>query len=166
MIRIQSQFKTIYEITPEFIKSNHIKGLFVDMDNTLLPWDETVIGNESMQWVKAMQKAGIKICVITNSGSKRTDEVMKNTGLLYVPSAFKPFPFGFMRAQAKLKIQKKNICLIGDQMMTDALGSKIFGCSYILVDPLSPKEQKITYVNRFFERILFGRDIRKTTNGK
>ena len=55
---------------------------------TLLPWDETVIGNESMQWVKAMQEAGIKICVITNSGSKRTDEVMKNTGLLYVPSAF------------------------------------------------------------------------------
>jgi len=166
MIRIQSQFKTILEITPEFIIKNNIKGLFVDMDNTLLPWDQTIISDECMQWVNAMQESGIKICVITNSGSKRTDEVMKNTELLYVPSAFKPFPFGFMRAQAKLKIKKQNICLIGDQMMTDALGSKIFGCSYIIVDPLSPKEQRITYVNRFFERIFFGRDIRKKPNEK
>ena len=162
MVKPDKIFKRIYDITPEFIKENSIKGLLVDMDNTLLPWHETKLSEKSLAWLKTMTDAGAKICVITNSGPERTSKVMEGTGYEYIHTALKPFPFSFLRAKRKLKVKRENIYVIGDQMVTDALGSKISGLKCIIVDPISPKEQKGTAVNRFFERLIFGRDVRKT----
>ncbi len=166
MVKPDKILKNIYDITPEFIEKNNIKGLLVDMDNTLLPWHDIKLSTESLSWLKLMSDAGVKICVITNSGLERTSKVMDSTGYEYIHTAFKPFPFSFLRAKKKLKVKKENIYVVGDQMVTDAFGSKIAGLKCIIVDPISPKEQKATAINRFFERLIFGRDVRKTYDSK
>jgi len=162
MVKPDKIFKKIYDITPQFVKDNNIKGLLVDMDNTLLPWHDTKLSRESLDWLKMMIQNGVNICVITNSGNERTSKVMENTGFEYIHTAFKPFPFSFIKAKRKLQVKKENIYVVGDQMVTDVLGSKIAGLKCILVDPISPKEQKGTAINRFFERLVFGRDVRQT----
>ena len=162
MISIQNRFKNIYDVKPEYMKEKNIKGMLVDMDNTLLPWHESKPSADAIAWLKSMEKAGIKICIITNSGIARTGTVMKDTGYDFIHSAFKPLPFSFIRGRKKLGVSKKELCIVGDQMMTDALGAKIYGCSWIVVDPISPKEQKATSINRFFERLFFRRDVRDT----
>ena len=162
MKRIQKRYRRIYDITPELIKDNGIKGLLVDMDNTLLPWHETNLSQKSIAWLNAMKDNHINICIITNSGIERTGTVMKDTGYDFIYTAFKPFPFSFIKGRKKLNVSKKELCIVGDQMMTDALGANIYGCGWIIVNPMSPKEQKATSINRFFERIFFRRDVKDT----
>lgn len=166
MTRIQKIYKNIFDITPEFINKHNIKGMLVDMDNTLLPWHETTIDDDAKQWIQTIKNCDVKICVITNSGIERTSTVMKDMELDYIHSAFKPFPFAFIRARKLLNIHKKNILVVGDQMVTDGLGSKLMGFNCVIVDPISPKEQKGTYINRFFERLIFKRDVRDTYDDK
>lgn len=159
-------FKNIYDITPEFIERENVKGLLVDMDNTLLPWHETTLSDETLNWIKLMEESGVKVCVITNSGIKRTGKVMDNVNLDFIHTAVKPFPFSFIKGRKILGVKKENLFVVGDQMVTDALGSKIVGYKCIIVEPISPKEQKGTAVNRFFERLLFGRDVREMYDDK
>jgi len=166
MVKQQKIFKRVQDITPEYINQENIKGLLVDMDNTLLPWHEVKISDESRKWLDTMQNIGVKICIITNSGISRTSKVMENTDLDYIHTALKPFPFNFIKGRKKLGVKRKNVCVIGDQLLTDALGSRIVGYKCIIVEPMSLKEQKGTYINRFLERIIFGRDVRDTYNEK
>ncbi len=160
------RFNQIFDITPEFIRNENIQGILVDMDNTLLPWNDIKISKETFEWIDSIKLSKIKICIITNSGKERTSTVMTDTNLDYIHTAFKPFPFSFIRGRKILGVKRENICVIGDQMITDALGSKILGYKCIIVNPMSPKEQKGTAINRFFERLLFGRDVRDTYNDK
>lgn len=160
------KLKRVYQITPELIKKLDIKGLLVDMDNTLLAWDATTIGEKSMQWIKTMKNCGVVIHVITNSGIGRTKKVMEDSKIPYIHSALKPLPFTFMRAGKLLGVPKKNICVVGDQLVTDVLGAKIAGLMSILVEPISPIEHKATRFNRFIERLLIGRDVRDTYDDK
>lgn len=162
MTRIQKSLNNIYDITPAFIAKHNIKGILVDMDNTLLPWHTTKIDEDAQQWIKTIKDCGVKICVITNSGIERTSKVMKNMDLEFIHSAFKPFPFSFIKGRKMLGVNKENLLVVGDQMVTDGLGSKLVGYNCIIVDPISPKEQKGTHINRFFERLFFKRDVRDT----
>jgi len=162
MTRIQKIYKNIFDITPEFISKHNIQGMLVDMDNTLLPWHETRIADDAKEWIKSIKDCGVKVCVITNSGIERTSTVMKDMELDYIHTAFKPFPFSFVKGRKLLGVNKDNLLVVGDQMVTDGLGSKIIGYNCIIVDPISPKEQKGTHINRFFERLLFRRDVRDT----
>ncbi|MEX1377033.1 MAG: YqeG family HAD IIIA-type phosphatase [Eubacteriales bacterium] len=158
----QNRFKKIFDITPKYFKDQNIKGMLVDMDNTLLPWHEDKLSSDAVTWLKTIENSGIKICIITNSRLQRTSTVIKDTNYDFIHTAFKPLPFSFVKGRKKLGVEKNEMCIVGDQMMTDALGAKIYGCRWIVVDPISPKEQKGTSINRFLERLIFRRDVRET----
>ena len=64
----------------------------------------------------------------------------------------KPLPFGFIKIKNKYNLEKKEMCMIGDQLMTDILGGNSFGMYTILVDPLGKKDLKITSINRMLEK--------------
>lgn len=91
---------------------------------------------------------------------------MENVNLDFIHSAVKPFPFSFIKGRKLLGVKKENLFVVGDQMVTDALGSKMVGYKCIIVEPISPKEQKGTAINRFFERLFFGRDVREMYDDK
>ena len=52
----------------------------------------------------------------------------------------------------KFNYKKEQMCMIGDQLMTDILGANRYGIYTILVDPLGKKDLKVTSINRFFEK--------------
>lgn len=166
MVKPEKILKRICEITPELLIEENIQGILVDMDNTLLPWHEDKVSDESKKWIVNMQKSGIKICIITNSGIDRTRTVMKDVGVKFIHTALKPLPFNFIRGRKILGVPKKNICVIGDQLVTDVLGAKIAGLKSILVEPMSQKEHRATHFTRFLERVVLGRDVRKTYDDK
>ena len=48
-------------------------------------------------------------------------------------------------------LKKKEMVMIGDQIVTDVLAGKRFRIMTILVDPLGKKDLKITGLNRYWE---------------
>ena len=52
------RFKTFNEATVEFLKENNVKGLILDIDNTLEPYEHALPGEHVKAWLKALADAG------------------------------------------------------------------------------------------------------------
>ena len=50
--------------------------------------------------------------------------------------------------------RKEEICIIGDQLLTDVFSGKNYNIMTILVDPLGKKDLKVTKINRIIENII------------
>lgn len=122
----KSRFKNVLEITDSFLKENKIKGIILDIDNTLMDYDGNIL-NGIHDWIANLQNQGIKFCILTNTKTKANAYKMSQllNNIPYVYFAKKPFKSGFKKAQKKIEIEnEEEIAVVGDQIMTDILRSK------------------------------------------
>ena len=56
-------FNKVSEITLEYLKQNNIKGLILDVDNTLIDYYKN-ISEETINWAENLKQNGIKIIFI------------------------------------------------------------------------------------------------------
>ena len=92
--------------------------------------------------------------IISNNNKARIEKFCSHFDSTFVAFALKPMTKGFKTIQKMGKYKKDEMCMVGDQVMTDILGGNRFGCYTILVDPLGKKDLKITSFNRFLEKIV------------
>ena len=59
-------FKSVKNIKLELLQKNNIKGLILDVDNTLINLDKKMPEGIS-SWAKDLKANGIKICILSNS---------------------------------------------------------------------------------------------------
>jgi HAD superfamily phosphatase (TIGR01668 family) len=131
-----------------------IRGLIVDLDNTLLGFRETELGEEHLAWVARAHEAGLRIVMLSNNFTVRVTSVAERLGVPCIPNALKPLPFGFRRAMRDLGLPREQIAVVGDQLFTDVLGGKFCGLYTILTEPIERKDFPITQLFRFFERLM------------
>lgn len=126
----------VTDVTLELLEKNNIKGILLDVDNTLSTHhgEELVEGLED--WISLMKKSGIKLLVLSNSKEKRVAPFAQKIGLDYVSLGLKPLPFKFFLASKKLGLRRKEIAIVGDQLFTDSLGGHISGVKTIILDPV------------------------------
>jgi hypothetical protein len=149
---------SVREITPEFLQERGIRALCLDLDNTLVPWHGREVAEEIGDWVRGMQDAGVRMCIVSNTHRpRRLNELAALLGVACVPSGGKPRRAGFLRAMAAMGSTPADTAMIGDQVMTDIWGGNRCGLLTILVDPLSALEFVGTRViSRRVERVLLG----------
>ncbi|AYW44896.1 YqeG family HAD IIIA-type phosphatase [Tetragenococcus koreensis] len=143
---------SIYKITPEQLKSVGIKVVLTDLDNTLIAWDHSDGTNELQVWLEQMKQADIPVVVVSNNSAERISRVTDRLGLSYVARALKPFSFGINKACDQLDVDKKEVVMVGDQLMTDIKAANSAGVRSILVKPVVDTDGWKTRFNRFFER--------------
>lgn len=144
--------KTIFDINYKKLKKMGIKVLAFDLDNTLLLIDNEDFSEEVNSLLQDLQK-DFKIAIITNNTLSRVKKIKFNdVEVIVIVSALKPLSFGFRRLIKKVKCKKSEICMIGDQLVTDILGGNRIGFTTVLVDPLGKKDLKVTSFNRMIER--------------
>lgn len=144
-------FNSITEITIDYLIKNKIKGLILDVDNTLIDYDRNM-PTEIEKWVENIRKAQIKMIILSNTNSKKkVKEVADKLKLDYINFGMKPFKINFKKAKEKLNLDKKNIAVIGDQIFTDIFGANRMGMFPILVEPLKEKDFLITLIKRPIE---------------
>jgi len=132
-----------------------IRGLIIDLDNTLLGFRETELTAEHCAWIAEAQDRGFVICMVSNNFGPRARSIAGQLKIGCVPNALKPLPFGFMRALKHLGLPRKQVAVVGDQLFTDVLGAKLCGNLYtILTEPIETHDFPITRMFRFFERIV------------
>lgn len=132
-------FDKVGEITPEFLHKKQIKGLLLDLDNTLTTHNNPVPPQSSLDWLDKMRAAGIKLMIVSNNHAPRVTPFAEQLGLDFVSEGKKPLTFGYTRAIKRLGLEKRNVAAVGDQIFTDVLGSNLKGIRSIFVFPIEPE---------------------------
>ncbi|HTX60041.1 MAG TPA: YqeG family HAD IIIA-type phosphatase [Verrucomicrobiae bacterium] len=144
----------LHDVSLEALESAGIRGLIVDLDNTLLGFRETELGAEHLSWVAEAHDRGMRIVMLSNNFTARVTSIAERLGIGCIPNALKPLPFGFLRARRQLGLPRRAVAVVGDQLFTDVLGGKLCGMYTILTEPIETKDFAVTRVFRFFERMM------------
>ena len=150
MIKPNVEFDIITDIGVDFLKENNIKGLILDVDNTLIDLSKNKIDGLD-DWIDSIIKSGIKIAVVSNGRKKKQiDLLTKRHGLIYVFFALKPFKSGIKKAKKELNLCYNEIAEIGDQIFTDVWVSNRTKMFSILTKPV---EIEKSFLQKFKRRI-------------
>lgn len=156
-------YKSVFEIDFLNIYKEGIKVLFIDIDNTLAPYDVSYPKEETITLLNNLKEIGFKIILISNNYYKRVFQFSKDLNIPFVHYATKPLKRGFKKGLKLLNYKnKEEVCLIGDQIFTDVLGGNKMGFKTILVTPLKSKTDVwTTKLNRKREKHLLRKISKK-----
>ena len=54
-------------IQPAELLQRGIKGIILDLDNTLVRWSSEELTEEIVGWIQSLREAGLKLCLLSNS---------------------------------------------------------------------------------------------------
>ncbi len=147
--------KSIFDISPKWLKRNGFMKIVVDIDNTLLPRDKNVVGPRAITWIRQLHQLGINVALISNNGGDRIKAITRQTGLGTIMRAAKPLPQAYKQIDKAMGGGK--ILFVGDQLLTDVLGAKVSKHPVVWVQSLGGKEHFITRCTRKLEKFFIGR---------
>lgn len=147
-------FNKVSEISLEYLKENNIKGLILDVDNTLINYYKN-ISKDTINWANNLKQNGIKMCILSNSNKKeKVKEVATKLSLEYTYFGMKPLKRGFKKAKKILGLENSEIAAIGDQIFTDVIGANRMKIFSILVEPIEEKDIFVTLIKRPIENYI------------
>lgn len=144
--------KSVFEITPDALKAEGIKGIITDLDNTLVAWDVEEATEEIIEWFQSMADNNIKVTIISNNNQQRVRIFSEPLNTPFIYSARKPLGKAFKKATKQMNLKREEIVVMGDQLFTDVLGGNIAGFYTVLVVPVAKTDGKLTRINRLMER--------------
>jgi len=157
----KAYFKKLREIDFDFLKENGIKGIILDLDNTLINYYRE-FENGTEDWIRITKQQGIKLCIVSNSNKvEKVKMVAEKLQIPYFYFAKKPLKSGFLKAQKLMNIENKNIAVIGDQIFTDIIGANRCEMFSILVEPIEEKDIFITKIKRPIEKRIIRKFMSK-----
>jgi HAD superfamily phosphatase (TIGR01668 family) len=138
------------------LAASGVRGIIVDLDNTLLGYGLSDIAAHDAAWIESARERGFALALVSNNFTERVRRVSEQVGVPAVPNALKPLPRGFSIALRMIGTPKSATIVIGDQLFTDVLGAKLVGLRVILTQPIVAHDWYGTRVLRFFERLVLG----------
>lgn len=142
----------VFSIPLKALKAEGIRIILCDLDNTLAAFDEKTPSKKVISFVEACHQAGFTFIIVSNN---KSDRVLDYATLLKVPflsNAKKPFPAKVLKFLDEKGYDKKEVVIIGDQLLTDVWLAYRLGIRSIFVNPLVPYDHWPTRINRFFEK--------------
>jgi HAD superfamily phosphatase (TIGR01668 family) len=154
-------YPTIYrdritDITVDDLKQLGVRGLLLDVDNTLTTHGSQFLSEDVQQWLDGMRKAGIPMTVVSNSWEWRVAPFADRIGLRHTSLSCKPLPFGFLRGARRLGLKPNECLAVGDQVFTDILGANLCGIPCVQLQPIQLETGKpILKLKRYLEKRIY-----------
>jgi uncharacterized protein len=120
----------------QFIRRG-IKGIILDLDNTIVSEDDRYVSPGAEEWVTQAHSLGFRLFLLSNG--RRIHRMNYWCDRLDVPGishAKKPFPKNFRRAVSSMQLTKRQVVMIGDSFHTDVVGAWISACHCVQVASL------------------------------
>ena len=136
MLKPNFLMKSVANINSRFLQANGIKGLVVDVDNTLAKHDCPTPEPFAVEWINTMKENGFQIVIISNNAKERVQPFSDALGVPFVYDAKKPLGKGYKQALKLMGLKKNQVAMVGDQVFTDTLGGNMAGLTTILVNPI------------------------------
>ena len=151
----------VTDITIDVLEKNKIKGILLDVDNTLIDFDRNLLEG-AKEWVVQMKENNIQCMILSNSNKvDKVTAVAEILKLPYIYFATKPFKRGFKKAKAQLGLENENIAVVGDQIFTDVIGANRNKMFSILVNPIAKKDIWVTKLKRPIEELIIKSYVNK-----
>lgn len=152
LLRPAEYRRSIFEIDLDRLKQQGYKAIMLDLDNTMVKWNDPDPTPGLMDWLAKVQQMGFKPCIVSNNSGRRVREFAAKVEIPFIPKAIKPRRAGFRKAMEKLGVTPGETVVVGDQIFTDILGGNRSGAYTILVVPIDPRELLFTQMVRKVER--------------
>ncbi len=146
MFRITIALKSICDLSPALLRKYGIKGLLLDLDNTLTTHDNPKPADGVMEWIELMKASGIHMCIVSNNHPPRVKPFADMLGLQFVSEGKKPLSKGFREAKGRMGLEWNELAVVGDQIFTDVLGANLKRLKCVFVFPI---EHETTRFFRF-----------------
>lgn len=154
MLLPSHRVRAVFDLSPDLLRAWGVEALMLDLDNTLLAWDESDPPPEVGRWLAVMRHSGIPACLVSNSLSRRSREAASLLGLPIAAGRFKPSADKLRKALLILGTPPERTAMVGDQLFTDILAGNRLGVPTILTSPLSPREPLRIHMVRALERLF------------
>ena len=148
----------ITDITADDLRALGVRGLLLDVDNTLTRYKSQEPDPAVAAWLQRMQQQGIALTVVSNGLPRRVRPFAQKIGLRCIAFACKPSPVGYLRGARRLGLPRRQCAIVGDQMFTDVVGANLCGMRSIMLDPIELEQGKPTIqLKRKCERWMLAR---------
>ena len=147
------------DVDLDWLAERGVRGLLLDVDNTLVPWKSREVTEAKKEWVARAMERFAGVCLLSNTiFGKRLKYLSETLGIGAVRRwgmGRKPATGGLKAALEILGVGPSEAAIIGDQIFADIWAGKNGGLTTVLVDPEEPdKEFPSTRMLRVFERGL------------
>lgn len=145
-------FWRVTEVSPEFLKSQNIRGLLLDLDNTLTTHDNPTPADGVQNWIAEVKASGVKMVIVSNNHPPRVKPFADMLGLDFICEGKKPLSSGFNRAQKMMELPFSQLAVVGDQIFTDMLGANLKRVRGIFVYPIEHEKTRFFKFKRWAEK--------------
>ncbi|MCG6135512.1 MAG: YqeG family HAD IIIA-type phosphatase [Nostoc sp. LLA-1] len=127
---------SVLNLSPAIIQQYGLKGLVLDVDETLVPFTVGVASPELQQWV-AQIRTGVELCLVSNNLSEaRIGGIARSLNLPYYLGAAKPSRRKIRAALTSMNLPVQEVGMVGDRLFTDVIAGNRLGMFTILVEPI------------------------------
>src|SRR5438094_9391705 len=113
---------SVLALDPSGLVADGIRGLILDLDNTVVAWNPPGPTEPVRQWVGRVRDMGVRMCIVSSNFSSRTQAIGRALNVPVVAAALKPSPWGFPRAMGLMGTQAQSTSLVVAQVLTEPLG--------------------------------------------
>jgi HAD superfamily phosphatase (TIGR01668 family) len=127
---------TIFDLTSVTLQKHNIKGLILDVDETLVPFKQKETTLELQQWILEIRQTTPIWLVSNNISHSRIGNIAQSVDLPFISAAKKPSRRKLKQAATAMNLPIKQVAMVGDRLFTDVLAGNRLGMFTILVEPM------------------------------
>lgn len=128
--------KPILYLAPEILQHYNLKGLILDVDDTLVPIRSPQASQELQQWIIQIKSVAKLWLVSNNLNQPRIRSIAESLDLPYIMGAGKPSRRKLRQAAEAMNLPPEQIAMVGDRLFTDVIAGNRLGLFTILVEPM------------------------------
>lgn len=135
-LRPEWVFDDFSAVTANFLSSLGVTLLLTDLDFTLAPKKVSAPDEAVKLWLAALRERGIEVVILSNNRNpRRVRRFCDGLGIDYVGHAGKPSKYGYFEAMKRHGHTAEQTAMLGDKLLTDALGAHRAGIPMLMVEP-------------------------------
>lgn len=133
--------QSVLGITPELLRDHSLKGLILDVDETIVPVGRRQLDPDVAAWAEAIQQV-VPLALVSNNVSYARIRTIAagmataNDPVPFIASAGKPSRRKLRMAATEMALPFEQIAMVGDRLFTDILAGNRLGLFTILVAPM------------------------------
>lgn len=126
----------ILSLTPDLLLQHQLRGLVLDVDETLVPIRVSKASPELKHWVEQARSV-VELWLVSNNLSQtRIGGIAQSLDLPYILGAGKPSRRKLKKAVQAMNLPVEKVAMVGDRLFTDVLAGNRLGMFTILVEPM------------------------------